>query len=64
MANRMESGKSRLVKGSLLYLWEEVKTLNRAKIKALMRILSGYIRMKLDQKKLIDYRKNPEANDR
>jgi len=48
-----ESGKARLIKGSLLYLWEEVKTLNRMKMKALARIISGYIRMKYrDQKRI------------
>lgn len=53
MARQIESGKSRLIKGTLLYLWEEVKTLNRMKIKALTKIISGYIKMKYrDQKKL------------
>ncbi|MFP5384507.1 MAG: hypothetical protein ACLGHN_00410 [Bacteriovoracia bacterium] len=64
MANRIESGKSRLVKGSLLYLWEELKTLNRTKFRALARIISGYFRMKLDQRKLISRRKSHGVNDR
>lgn len=47
MAKRKESGKSRLIKGSLLYLWEELKTMNVTKFKALYRIGTGYLRMKL-----------------
>lgn len=47
-----ESGKVRLIKGSLLYFWEELKTMNMVKLKALLRIISGYVRMKfMDQKK-------------
>lgn len=46
MTKKIESGKMRLVKGSLLFLWEEIKTMNRIKMRALFRILSGYIRMK------------------
>lgn len=45
-ANRSETGKSQLVKGSLQYLWEEVKTMNKGKMKALGRIISGYVKMK------------------
>jgi hypothetical protein len=57
MAQVNESGKSRLIKGSLLYLWEEIKTLNRMKVKALARIISGYIKMKYrDQKRLTSNR--------
>lgn len=53
MPQKIESGKTRLIKGSLLYLWEEIKTLNRMKIKALTRIISGYVRMKYrDQKRI------------
>ena len=43
---KKESGKSRLIKGSLLYLWEELKTMNMVKMKALYRIGSGYVKMK------------------
>lgn len=46
MTKKVESGKSRLIKGSLLYLWEELKTMNMTKFKALYRIGTGYIRMK------------------
>ena len=57
MAQVNESGKSRLIKGSLLYLWEEIKTMNRMKLKALARIISGYIKMKYrDQKRLTSNR--------
>lgn len=47
MTKKVESGRSRLIKGSLLYLWEEVKTMNLAKFKALYRMGTGYVRMKL-----------------
>ncbi len=57
MARPSESGKSRLIKGTLLYLWEELKTLNRMKIRALTRMISGYLKMKYrDQKKLTERR--------
>jgi hypothetical protein len=46
MTKKLESGKSRLVKGSLLFLWEELKSMNRIKLRALFWILSGHIRMK------------------
>ncbi|WPU63227.1 hypothetical protein [Peredibacter starrii] len=47
MTKKNESGKSRMIKGSLLYLWEEMKTMNMTKFKALYRIGSGYLRMKI-----------------
>ena len=47
MTKKVESGKARLIKGSLLYLWEEIKTLNMTKFKALYRIGTGYLKMKL-----------------
>ena len=46
MTKKNESGKSRLIKGSLLYAWEEAKTLNMNKFKALYRIGTGYIKMR------------------
>lgn len=46
MAKVMESGRANVIKGSLLYLWEEMKTMNRTKFRALSTILSGYFRMK------------------
>jgi hypothetical protein len=49
MEKTSETGKSRLLKGSLSYFWEELKTLNRAKLRALWKILSGYVRLKWDQ---------------
>ena len=58
MAHLNESGKSRLIKGTLLYLWEELKTLNRIKIRALARIISGYIKMKYRDQKQITSRRN------
>jgi hypothetical protein len=50
MTKENESGKVRLIKGSLLYFWEEVKTMNMRKLKALFRIFSGYLRMKFAKK--------------
>ncbi|WP_408096277.1 hypothetical protein ACJVC5_14655 [Peredibacter sp. HCB2-198] len=47
MTKKNESGKSRMIKGSLLYLWEEMKTMNMTKFKALYRIGTGYLRMKI-----------------
>lgn len=51
MTKKLESGKVRLIKGSLLYAWEEMKTMNMVKFRALGRILSGYLRMKFAEKK-------------
>jgi hypothetical protein len=53
MTKKKESGKARLIKGSLLYLWEEIKTMNKTKFKALTRILSGYLKMKFSDPKKI-----------
>ena len=53
MNKKNESGKSRLIKGALFYLWEEMKTLNRAKFKAMSRMLSGYLKMKFSHPKKI-----------
>lgn len=50
MSKEIESGKVRLIKGSLLYFWEEIKTMNLRKLKALFRILSGYLKMKFGKK--------------
>lgn len=47
MTKKVESGKSRMIKGSLLYAWEELKTMNMTKFKALYRIGTGYVKMKL-----------------
>lgn len=47
------SGKIRLIRGALLYLWEEIKTMNMVKFKALCIMLNGYFRLKFtDQKKI------------
>jgi hypothetical protein len=46
MSNKIESGKSRVIKGSMRYLWEELKTMNRYKFKALSKIVSGFVKMK------------------
>lgn len=58
MTKKIESGKARLIKGSLLFLWEELKTMNRMKIRAIFRILSGYLGMKIQKNKKITHRRN------
>lgn len=58
MNKKLESGKTRLVKGSLLYLWEEIKTMNRRKFQALFRIMSGYVRMRIQKSQKITHRRN------
>jgi len=60
MTNKLESGKTRLIKGSLLYAWEELKTMNMVKFRALGRILSGYLRMKFSDKKPISDSRNSD----
>jgi hypothetical protein len=60
MTKRLESGKSRLIKGSLLYAWEELKTMNMVKFRALGRILSGYLRMKFADKKPVSDARNSD----
>jgi hypothetical protein len=47
MTKKNESGKARFIKGSLTYLWEEIKTMNMVKIQALYLVLTGYIKMKM-----------------
>lgn len=42
-----KSGKAKLIKGSATYLWEEMKTMNKRKLKAMGEMASGYISMKL-----------------
>ena len=65
MPNKIESGKSRLIKGALLYAWEELKTMNWAKLKALARILSGYFKMKYqDHKRLTSGRNRDYSTGR
>jgi hypothetical protein len=59
MANRKDSGKVILFKGTMSYLWEEIKTINRRKLSALRRILAGYIRMKFSDQKKITNRRGP-----
>ncbi len=46
MAKVMESGKAHVIKGSLVYLWEELKTMNRTKFRALSTIFMGYFKMR------------------
>ncbi len=58
MTKKIESGKARLIKGSLLFFWEELKTMNRMKLRALMRILSGYFRMRVQNNRRLANRRN------
>jgi hypothetical protein len=51
MNKKNESGKSALIKGSLQYAWEEMKTLNSGKLKALAKIAKGYFKMKMTDHK-------------
>lgn len=51
MAKVMESGKANVIKGSLLYLWEEMKTMNRTKFRALSTIFIGYFKMKFREER-------------
>lgn len=57
MIKRKVSGKTRLVLGSLSYLKEELKTLNFAKIRALRKIISGYIEIRFRTPKKANQRK-------
>lgn len=62
--NKNETGKMRVIKASLLYLWEEIKTMNLTKLKALTRILTGYIKMKfLDHPQKSNTRKSDFSLD-
>lgn len=65
MTKARESGKTQFIKGSLIYLWEELKTMNRKKLYALVRILKGALRMKWEKKKKISHRRNldPSLNE-
>jgi hypothetical protein len=60
MTKKLESGKSRLIKGSLLYAWEEMKTMNMTKFRALGRIFSGYLRMKFKDRKTVSDARNSD----
>lgn len=65
MTKKVESGKVRLIKGSLLYAWEELKTMNMVKFRALGRIISGYIGMKFAGKKHVSaHNSDLSLNDR
>lgn len=50
MARNKDSGKKELMKGTMHYLWEEAKTMNRSKARAMKSMLKGYIKMKLEKK--------------
>ena len=64
MMKKKHSGKPELVKGALLYLWEEVKTMNRIKVMALGKMLKGYFSMKFGKPKTKAPRKSLSLNDR
>lgn len=52
-----ESGRVKFAFGVLRLLWEELKTLNRVKLKSLYQIAVGYIRMKYFKPKSIPKKK-------
>lgn len=60
MTKKFESGKARLIKGSLLYAWEELKTMNITKLRALGRIFSGYVKMKFSDKRSVSSGRNSD----
>jgi len=51
MRQRKQSGKSLLIRSGLRYLWEEIKTMNVAKMRSLRRLLWGYFLFKRDQRR-------------
>ncbi len=61
MDQQKQSGKARLIKGSLKYLWEEVKTLNPKKLHAIGSMVGGYFSMKFKNK---DDLKSSHENER
>lgn len=54
MQNIKKSGKKLMLKGIFQVLWGELKTLNRDKLSGLGKILSGYVRMKLQSPKKVE----------
>lgn len=59
-----DSGKKRFIKGTVLYLWEELKTMNQAKIHALKAIITGYLKMKKNQKRITSNKSNYPSGGR
>ena len=59
-----ESRRVEFVFGLLRLLWEEVKTLNRAKIKALYKIAVAHVRMKYFRPKKIPKKKELTLKER
>jgi len=51
MEKHHQSGKSLVIQGSIVYFWEELKTLSWSKLSALTRILRGLLKMKFHSKK-------------
>lgn len=51
MASGNESGSMTLFKGALSYLWEEIKTMNRKKMRAMSKMAVGYFRMRFGRRK-------------
>ena len=58
MLRKLESGKLTLLKGSMNYAWEELKTLNTKKVQALATIMKGYFKMKFKDKKMNEQKKS------
>jgi hypothetical protein len=59
-----ESARVKFAFGVLRLLWEELKTLNRVKIKSLYKIAVGYIRMKYFKPKKIPKKKQLTLGER
>lgn len=60
---KIQTGKPLLIKGALRYFWEELKTMNRKKVKALISMIRGYTIMKLSGR-IKGKRKSLSVNDR
>lgn len=51
MNRKKESGKTKLFKGGVVFLWEELKTMNTAKLRSLGKIIYGYALVKWAKRK-------------
>lgn len=48
---KIKSGKSKFISGIARYTLEELKTMNRSKLKAINNILTGYAQIKINKNK-------------
>lgn len=51
MAKVKQSGRLKFLRGLFQFLWEEIKTINVAKLRGLYKILTGYVAMKLARRR-------------